>query len=109
MLRTSTGIGSAGLLGTGTGAAEEDDVDPDMVVVEVVYGFVLLPVLNPRSYDGARIVFFGGFGPSYASHRDAADRVVGSGATWATLLQLGTRERERERERETVYRSTRAQ
>ena len=26
--------------------------------------FVLLPVSNPRSYDGARIFFFRGFGPS---------------------------------------------
>ena len=34
-----------------------------------LFFFVLLPVLNPRSYDGARIFFFRCFGPSYASHR----------------------------------------
>ena len=51
------------------GSCERDDGNTRDRGHFFFFFFVLLPVLNPRSYEGARIFFFGGFGPSYASHR----------------------------------------
>ena len=73
MLGTGAGTGSAGLLGTGAGVAEEDGVGPEMVVAEVVY-------LTQQSVTNwSRIQ--GNWRLRVTGDRDAADRAVGSGAT----------------------------